>query len=74
MINWTPFDPENPPECGKEFHVMTKDKNTLTAELDTYYGVSNGTGAIKHAWFSPSGTRVRGITHYAEINLPGDAP
>ncbi|OMF54695.1 hypothetical protein BK138_16185 [Paenibacillus rhizosphaerae] len=60
MINWITFDPENPPEDG-------------------IYFASNGEWVEKCEYRKANGFWTKGeygvdVTHYAEINLPGDAP
>ena len=64
MINWIPFDPENPPEKNKEFLVWSEDESYgmnlpwLARFNGVYWGNSQSDGLIKD------------VTFYAEINSP----
>lgn len=58
MIPWQKYDPENPPEGGKDYIVVTLNKNILLSYLEP---------SGRWLW---NNEYLYGITNYAEINLP----
>ncbi|MEK5167144.1 hypothetical protein NYE69_33220 [Paenibacillus sp. FSL R5-0527] len=65
MIPWVKYDPENPPEKNKVY-LVTDGKLPHTAYLDTVKRLGLQWWQTDMNWLLP------GITHYAEINLPGE--
>lgn len=65
LIPWQKYDPENPPEKMKKFLVSSKTTTAvciLTEDDDKSL-----------TWFEYlSESRVKNVTHYAVINLPGE--
>lgn len=69
MIDWKEWNPEKPPEHGKEY-LVTDGQYVEIAMFNKY------TWDDYAEWYLPDRSAIDGahdITHYAEINLPGGA-
>lgn len=65
MINWTPFDPKNPPDKNKTF-LVTNGKQVFVAYMDS-------TEKDRLQWWEEKDDdSLSGVTHYADINLPAE--
>ncbi|MCM3703826.1 hypothetical protein [Paenibacillus macerans] len=61
MIPWVKYDPENPPELGKEY-LLLANGYVRSGSLLAHDGIE---------WYcSVVGNRIHNVTHYAEITLP----
>jgi hypothetical protein len=64
MIQWKEYDKDNKPEIGKTFIVYSNSDGLTTAELLLW---TNG----QYGWTrNDERTLIRGVTHYAPIDLP----
>jgi len=67
-IPWENYDPENPPAFDKPFIVYSDESNYLTfGEMVLVNGRNRWVEASNSSAFVPED-----VTHYAEINLPGE--
>lgn len=67
MIEWIPFNKENPPELGKKFLVLDDEEKILNAVL-----VDDGDKWGLSWWEAYGCGWITIVTHYAVINLPGE--
>ncbi|OMF70491.1 hypothetical protein [Paenibacillus glucanolyticus] len=66
MINWIKYDPHSPPEFNHRYLVLDDENQLNTAILS----ISDNFGL---AWWESRGLGYIGeVTHYCDINLPGE--